>query len=603
VKRAISGDQKAWLGIAAVLFLVVCASTSVAGAIIPDNRTAPWQGNVGAPGGIPNRTKIYKNIVTDLGADPTGAKDCSAIIQRAINNCPKGQVVYIPAGRFLIANQITIGNDKINRTLRGAGIGQTTLIPGNGGNAMLVIGGATWPQPSTWIPISSGATKGSTTITVADASPFVVGAPLSIGPSPLPSWAHNLGGTPDTSPTLRVMSKILSKTGTTITLDHPCPFDFSGMNPQALVDPTVMLVGFGIEDLSFDLSVGSSWVPIWFQQAWGCWVKNVEVKAAPSRAMLFGVVIRCEVRGCYTHDARSGPNHEGIIIGPGSWNLIEDNICNNGGAPPIILQDGINPASCNVIGYNYVINTAPAFWDISFSHGSGSLLNLAEGNVIKEYEDDGYFGSSSYGTLFRNCVRGQLKLKHFSNYYNIVGNVLGDTWANTYEAPELADYWSHGINPIYELGFPNIGNVSFTGTFGPTDPPNYNRLPNTLDGTQQYDRNVKATIFRHGNWDAVNKHVVWDPLISEHAIPDSLYYSSKAAWWPATIAWPPIGPDRDPMVSQIPAQIRFVEKGGLQPAATPPPRGATSTSDEPIPPRASQKGWKRPGSSPIGRRL
>jgi hypothetical protein len=602
VKRAILSTQKEWVAVAAVLFLVVCASNRVAAEIIPGNRTAPWQGNVGVPGGIPNRTKIYKNIVTDLGADPKGAKDCSAIIQRAINNCLKGQVVYIPAGRFLIANQITIGNDKINRTVRGAGIGQTTLIPGNGGNAMLAIGGATWPQPSTWIPITSGATKGSTTITVADASPFVVGAPLSIGPNPLPSWAHNLGGNPDTSPTLRVMFKILSKTGTTITLDHPCPFDFTGMNPQALVDPTVMLVGFGIEDLSFDLSAGSSWVPIWFQQAWGCWVKNVEVKAAPSRQMLFGVVIRCEVRGCYTHDAGSGPNHEGIIIGPGSWNLIEDNICNNGGAPPIILQDAVSSTSCNVIGYNYVINTAPGFWDISFNHGSGSILNLGEGNIIQDFEDDGYFGSSAYNTLFRNRIKGQMRLKHFSTYYNLVGNVLGDTWANAYET-DVADYWSKGSKPIYELGFPNIGNVSYTGTLGPTTPPDYSALPNTLDGCQQLDRNVKATILRHGNWDAAHKAVVWDSSITDHTIPDSLYYTSQPAWWPAGVAWPPIGPGRDPMVSQIPAQIRFAEKGGLQPAATPPPTSAASTSDEPTPPRASHKRWKRLGSSPVGRRL
>ena len=48
--------------------------------IIPPNRTAPWQGNVGVPGGIPTRTTIWKNIVTDLGADPTGHVDAAPII-------------------------------------------------------------------------------------------------------------------------------------------------------------------------------------------------------------------------------------------------------------------------------------------------------------------------------------------------------------------------------------------------------------------------------------------------------------------------------------------------------------------------------------------
>ena len=53
-----------------------------------------------------------------------------------------------------------------------------------------------------------------------------------------------------------------------------------------------------------------------------------------------------------------------------------------------------------------------------------SFLNLAEGNVINNFKDDGYFGSSSYNTLFRNRIAGEVKLKHFSDYYNIVGNVL-----------------------------------------------------------------------------------------------------------------------------------------------------------------------------------
>ena len=144
-----------------------------------------------------------------------------------------------------------------------------------------------------------------------------------------------------------------------------------------------------------------------------------------------------------------------------------------------------------MIGYNYVTNTDPAFWDLSFSHGSGSILNLAEGNVINNFEDDGYYGSSSYNTLFRNRISGQVRLKHFSDYYNVVGNVLGDTWANTYET-DVAN-WDQGIAPIYELGFPNIG-TRVTPAHWADRPARLRGLPNTLDGSQRLDRNVKATI-------------------------------------------------------------------------------------------------------------
>jgi len=186
--------------------------------------------------------------------------------------------------------------------------------------------------------------------------------------------------------------------------------------------------------------------------------------------------------------------------------------------------------------------------------------------VINNFEDDGYYGSSSYNTLFRNRISGQLRLKHFSDYYNVVGNILGDTRANTYET-EAANYWEQGIAPIYELGFPNIGNASYTGTLGPTNPPDYHALSNNLEDCQQLDRNVKATILRHGNWDAVNNDVVWDNRISDHTIPNSLYLTAKPSWW-GELPWPPIGPDRTPMAGPIPAQQRLANRIPT-PAATP----------------------------------
>ena len=525
--------------------------------IIPGTRMPPWQNNIGVPGGIPTNRAIYVNVV-DLGADPTGNNDSSAIIQGAIDNCPQAQVVYIPEGTFRLGTLLHIQNSQ-GITVRGAGMGRTTLF-GPNNNPMFTAGDATWPppdgDPANWISITSGATKGSNTITVASTSKFVVGAPMAIAPNPLPVWAHNLGGFPDSLRSMRVYLKVRSKTTTTVTFDPPCPFDFSALHPTALVDSTPYMQGVGIESLTLDMTNNTADIQVWFQQAWGCWAKDVEIKRAYTRQMRWDMVVRCEVRGCYTQNVQgSGPNHEGIEFSYASWNLIEDNICNNSGAPPIILEENITSSSCNVIGYNYVTNTDPSFWDLSFSHGSGSMLNLAEGNVINNFEDDGYYGSSSYNTLFRNRISGQVRLKHFSDYYNLVGNILGDTWANTYET-EMANYWDQGIAPIYELGFPNIGNASYTGTLGPTNPPDYHALSSNLEDCQQLDHNVKATILRHGNWDAANKHVVWDNRISDHTIPNSLYLPAKPSWW-GELPWPPIGPDRTPMAGEIPAKQRF----------------------------------------------
>jgi hypothetical protein len=124
----------------------------------------------------------------------------------------------------------------------------------------------------------------------------------------------------------------------------------------------------------------------------------------------------------------------------------------------------------------------------------------------------------------------------------------------SYDAGEVPNYWNNGVWPIWELGYSNIGNADHNGTFlGPTTPPDHHALGNTLDQCQQLDRNVRATLIRHGNWDRVNNAVMWDPNIPDHTIPASMLYSSRPAWWDADFAWPPIGPDLTPIVGIIPA--------------------------------------------------
>ena len=55
---------------------------------------------------------------------------------------------------------------------------------------------------------------------------------------------------------------------------------------------------------------------------------------------------------------------------------------------------------------------------------------------------------------------------------------------------------------------------------------------------------------------------IWDPDISDHSLPDSLYLSSKPSWWPASVPWPPIGPDVSGMTNKLPAQVCY-EQGKM----------------------------------------
>ena len=82
----------------------------------PANRMTTWQPGVTYNGGIPNRTTVCATL-SPLG----GTQDDTAQIQRAINNCPSGQVVKLNAGTFNIYTSIVIANSNV--TLRGAGPG------------------------------------------------------------------------------------------------------------------------------------------------------------------------------------------------------------------------------------------------------------------------------------------------------------------------------------------------------------------------------------------------------------------------------------------------------------------------------------------------
>jgi len=73
---------------------------------------------------------------------------------------------------------------------------------------------------------------------------------------------------------------------------------------------------------------------------------------------------------------------------------------------------------------------------ISVNHGPPNMMDLFEGNVGVMFPSDGYFGSASHNTLFRNrfsAAHAKLSqglravvLHRWSYYFNIIGNVLGD---------------------------------------------------------------------------------------------------------------------------------------------------------------------------------
>src|ERR1044071_7377241 len=118
MKKLTKAESVAALNSAGKWWRLMIAGTCLASlvgraAVVPANlagrvaspNALPWQGVVGIPGGVPNRTVIFADASkSPYNADPTGVLDATSAIQSAINACPSNQVVYLPAGRYKITS-------------------------------------------------------------------------------------------------------------------------------------------------------------------------------------------------------------------------------------------------------------------------------------------------------------------------------------------------------------------------------------------------------------------------------------------------------------------------------------------------------------------
>ena len=357
---------------------------------------------------------------------------------------------------------------------------------------------------------------------------------------------------------LQTTHRMTGKTGNTITFDPPLPYALTaGLHPMANYVPLAGATLCGVENMTLNSSAGAANI-VGFWQADRCWVKNVELYNAGNSFIQTYGSLQCEFRRCYAHHAYNSPNNSdgfGVYLWQRStYCLVEDNIFTELGTGVLKSQ-----ASCNAILYNYIWKST--FYNGAFqngvmncNHGPHGMMDLFEGNMAEQFQNDGYHGSGSHETLFRNWFHGlhptntlnrkMIDLCRGSYYHNVVGNVLGDSsWHPS--AYEMAGEQGYDYPVIYRLGYPNVMNNGYDAA-----------VPWNGYGLVYPDAKVKSTLLRHGNFDYLNNATVWDPAISDHAIPASLFYSSKPSYF-GSLQWPPIGPDVPGNVSDIPARARW----------------------------------------------
>jgi PKD repeat protein len=507
---------------------------------LPADRTVDWSlAGVwhGGVKGIPTYP-ISRNVrEAPYNAYGDGTHDDTAAIQSAINSCPAGGAVYLPTGTYKVSSLRL----RSGVAIRGDGAPATKIVSTSNGD-MIAVSGNLQLGPST--NVTAGSTKGSSSLVVSNATSFPVGSLVVVDQLNDPALTSSNGGEGNCSwcsrdngaRSLGEIAVITAKSGNTLTLSHPLLYGYD-KTPQIYLFSQAPIVNAGVENLTVrPASSGQSDAcGVDMIVAYGCWVRNVEFDSIPRKSVWVQASTGCEVRRSYFHDATQLDSDRGYAISTqsqASLCLYEDNIFYNMHAN---IAFGSGGGAGNVAAYNYGHNCIhyQTYWFIHCfaTHGAHTYMNLWEGNVMPKIGFDNIWGSGSHQVVFRNQVRDSnpgvsvttnlagIQIAPYNRYDSFVGNVLG---------------------------YPG-----YTGTYDYSSDNRY-----CLWQIDRSDALVASTLIRHGNYDYVNLETKWDPGSSNHTLVDSLYLTSKPAWFGSAV-WPPIGPDVAGYVQKIPAQIRF----------------------------------------------
>lgn len=606
--------------LAVVVATVIATAASLRAELIPSNRMVDWTPGVtvGVPGGIRHdRTRIIDVTRAPYNADATGANDASSAIQGAINAAVAGDVVYLPAGTYLCRTSISTSY-KSEITVRGAG--ESTVLVSMAPSTFIQIGGGSdynWAWPASGNVITAGLEKSSTQITIADTSAFKVGQLVQIG-------LDNNSATPVVNvfgyeKMQRQMTRITAKSGNTLSIFPGLYGDYTATRAQVHV--AQFQTNFtGLENLMIDMSQSTATFAVWMQQAYGCWIENVRIKKSNNYHIFLNDSLNCEVRHCYLDELNHvGSNGAALLCNTISGCLIEDNILYKA-FPLIEVNHG---SSGNVFAYNFCEDSGPGV-AIDTNHGPHNAYNLYEGNIAPNLQSDGYFGSASRDTIFRNWFHGVLggrmtwtvSLNRFTRDYSLVGNILQkDGFTLTADGvslgnPNMGNSGYNGVAPPWDDGMrPGAGSLSQTGQnvsttsamFSPSNVGWFILTPKTAivgmitaykdaqnvtvnssqtlsdvayvltpgpAGYQGLDTGVVGTLLRKGNFSYFAGRIPVAEELGGERLPDSLYRSQKPEWF-GGLAWPAFDPAQpSPKFESIPAGYRYVH--GIDPTGTAP---------------------------------
>lgn len=559
--------------------------------LIPASRLVDWTPgfSVGVTGGIPtNRNTLIDVTKSPYNADNTGTNNCTTAISNAIDAAAAfndGHVVYLPAGTYKMTGEI-LKTGRNNFTIRGDG--DTTVInASNSGSALFWLGWTTdWGGVSvTPADITSGLTAGSTVLTLSNVSGLTVGQQIRIdelndtATAALPIVVVGYTNKPRSRFQVARITNVNTR-ASQITISRGLLWTLTrGLSPKATpMAYNMVATGIGIEDLKINAASSTSSFVIWLENLTQSWIKNVHIVSSHQYGIYLLACSNAEVRHCFLDQlSLSGSGASLMIVEQTADSLFEDNIYYKA-STHMEFNFG---CTGNVFAYNFMEDTTIATTigiSIDTNHGSHNSFNLYEGNISPKIESDGYYGSASEDTIFRNWFHGTspgadnqhpILLKRFTRNYNVVGNILGKS--------------GQSYGSIYNLGYPNIGNDGYRGTaslVGGTPWPDWaaylaGTYTGGVSGFQELDQDVQATLTLKGNWNSVDGRIPAGESLGSDTLPNSLYLTSKPAFF-GSLTWPAFDPTNvgTPSYDQIPAGYRYVHGVDAPGGPTQPPVNA-----------------------------
>ena|SRR6185312_3369580 len=549
--------------------------------ILAPSRAVDW--STLGQGSITNRSTICSNL--SPGATATQ-------INSAIASCPSGGVVFLNAGTYNLTAGIVFSG-KSNVTLRGAGANKTFLVFSNGNgchgyeaDVCMDSNDTSWSGgPANTANWTAGYAAGTTNITLSSVSNLKVGAPLILDQADDGSDTGGIfvcadstsgpacsleGNTNNGQRLHRNQNQIVIVTacGTASSPGQACNGTNVTISPGIYMSNWTSakspgawwasnpIMNDGLENLSMDHTGSSGNRGTEVFNCSGCWVVGIRDIDSGKAHVEVSESTRTTVRDSYFYLTQNSVSQSyGVASFNTSDMLVENNIFQYVASPEMVN------GSCSgcVYGYNYSINdyytTSSGYVSAATNdHTAGTDMLLYEGNIGSALYSDNFHGTHNLVTAFRNywsgnqpaCYNGRansfsacnsnqvaMDIRSYSRYYNVVGNVLGQTGIQTaYE--EYSGGPSTSGEAVFELGFGNTEN----STTVPQDPL------------------VRSTLMRWGNWDAVTGSTHFtasevpsglsslaNPVPASQSLPASFYHNSKPSWWPSGKAWPPIGPD------------------------------------------------------------